>query len=515
MRVEGILNMPSNQNFSIIKKGQGNIKSDIDVANVLLQLKEKDEIEVGSPFEEIKYQKRVQSEKLNNKNFIYDNFKSSPVSLSSFNNNDLNKNILNNNPYRSPSSTVYSSPVLGHIDKMENDNRNRDNFFLSKEREDYFYNRNSNMLPPIKYLLETKVVNSPMKDNILPLPDIPSFRNKLNNIPGHLKIHVMEMNKDDLLYYKNFSNQPNDYKISRKSSYSSIRENENSNYNIPSSNSNQIFSHHNSNGNYDDNKRYYPNSNGTNHYEIDNFSRSNLSPNSDHMYNNLRHQPNQPVVPLHHPSIKIEEQNSYNTPYQDRPYYQNGEGTNSSMNYNNSNSNNSNNSNNNINININNNNNNNNLLSNQDDINMNRNMNMNNTNNNINNNTNNNFDVDINKTIKLVTNIDRNNDMPNGINNKQTVNKSPTIKKKEKESRRFPKYIIHILETSYNNSHYPSNNEKDRLVRETNLTHRQINDWFINKRARSSCNHQNRRRCSRKIKLQQSLPESQIVQNSQ
>ncbi|ORY37709.1 hypothetical protein LY90DRAFT_672735 [Neocallimastix californiae] len=361
--------MPIIQNVAIPKKEQGNIKSEIDVANVLLQLKEKDE----------QILENINDNNNNLNKYQKSFFKSGLISLSPINSKE-NKNFTlynNNNPYCSPSSTVYSSPVIGYMDNMDNDNKSsKDPFFSNKEKEDYSY-RSSNVLPPISYLLETKVVNSPMKDNILPIPDIPSFKNKLNNISGHLEINSMEINKEDLFYYKSFNNQHNDFKVSRKSSYSSARDNDNKNYNIPN-NQNSSYPIQNNNSNY--NNRFYPD-NKINNYEENVFSHSNPSPNSDHMYNIQNRQSNQPSVSLPPPSIKVD-QNSFNE-----------------------------------------------------------------------------------------------------------QNK-----------------------TSYNTSHYPSNNEKDRLVRETHLTHRQINDWFINKRARSSNNHQNKRRRAKKLKQQQQ--DDQIVQNN-
>jgi len=478
MRVEGVINMPINQNISILKK-KGNIKSEIDVANVLLQLKEKEEQEarninnITTNNNLNNYQKRILIEKSIKSNSFSDSFKTTTVSLSSIN-NERSKHIISysNNPYRSPSSTVYSSPIISKMDNMDNDIRNNsDTLFFNKEREDYYY-RNHNILPPVSYLLETKVVNSPMKDNILPMPDIPSFRSKISNMSDHMRINSMEMNKDDLLYYKSFSNQSNDFKSSRKSSYSSIRDNDNKKYNIPinQNNSNKIYS---STANSDINYNRYYSDNKNSKNESSNFFRSNPSPNSDYMYNIQTPTPNQPIVSLPSPSIKVEQNDSYNR-YQNQSYYHSGENSRSSIYYNN--------------------NSNDNLLSNQDIR------------------INNNFDMDINKTIKMAANMDKG--IADNINNKQVIGRSnfenPNGKKREKESRRFPKYIIHILETSYNTSHYPSNNEKDRLVRETCLTHRQINDWFINKRARSS-NNPNRRRCARKLKQAQ---DNKLVQNN-
>ncbi|ORY80179.1 hypothetical protein LY90DRAFT_664623 [Neocallimastix californiae] len=468
MRVEGMINIPNNQNISIIKR-QGVIKSEIDVANVLLHLKEKDEQKARNINNNTtnnnlnSYQKSNLIEKPINSNSFSNSFRTSTVSLSSIN-NERGKHIIsyNNNPYRSPSSTVYSSPIISKMDNLDNDIRKiGDNLFLNKEREDYFY-RNHNILPPVSYLLETKVVNSPMKDNILPMPDIPSFRSKLSNMSDHMRINSMEMDKDDLLYYKSFSNQPNDFKSSRKSSYSSIRDNDNKKYNIPinQNNTNKIYnSDVNSNINYN---KYY--SDNKNNNKTSNFFRSNPSPNSDHMYNIHISTPSQPVISLPSPSIKVEQNNSYNQ-YRNQSYYYSSENSSSSIKYNNNSDN---------------------LLSNLD------------------NRINNNFEGNSNNAMKVSVNMDKG--ITDNMSIKQIVgrnnNETPNGKKKEKESRRFPKYIIHILETSYNTSHYPSNNEKDRLVSETHLTHRQINDWFINKRARSS-NNPNRRRCARKLKKAQ------------
>jgi len=465
-----------NQNYqSFPVKKEGNMKSDIDVANVLLQLKDKEEQEAESNMnnKSLSNKKKIMVEELIKRKTLNDNYKFNPISIASLNNNDMNDNKSTNaNPYRSPSSTVYSSPILGQMDRMEEIKGIKD--------ENSFKNTNT-ILPPVKYLLETKVINSSMKDNILPVPDLPSFRNGVSHISEHLKIHPykMEMNKEDLLYYKSFSSQQNDFKVSRKSSYSSMKDNE-INYNIPK----------NQNMQYNNKERYvYEN-------RVNSFSHSNPSPNSDHMYAAQPRQPQQPVVSLPPPSMMVDQSinnqgsNSYSQ-YQSQSYYQNTNSSNSSiapsLNYSN----------------------NNNILSEQENSNRNVSepMNIDNVRNLMM--QNNAFDsIDINKTIKLCSNGpngSNSSNIPIGPNSNVSSKRFGPIpgKKKEKESRRFPKYIIHILETSYNTSHYPSNNEKDRLVHETNLTHRQINDWFINKRARSSCSHQNKRRNLKKIKLQQ------------
>ncbi|OUM59954.1 hypothetical protein PIROE2DRAFT_63450 [Piromyces sp. E2] len=464
----------------IKKEGQrGNMKSDIDVANVLLQLKDKEEQEVENQINNgmISNKKKIMIEEIIKRKSLNDSYKYNPISIASLNNSDMNDNKYpsNVNPYRSPSSTVYSSPVLGQMDRIED---------VKGVKEEALFRNTKTILPPVKYLLETKVMNSSMKDNILPVPDLPSFRNAVSHISEHLKIHPykMEMNKEDLLFYKSFSSQQNDFKVSRKSSsYSSVKDNEN-NYNIPKS---QNMSSYNSNERY-----MYEN-------RINNFSHSNPSPNSDHMYASQPRQPQQPVTSLPPPSMMVDQHaNNQNTntysQYQNQSYYSSTNNSNShnvpsSMNYSNNNS----------------------ILSEQENSNRNVNepMNIDNVRNLMI--QNNSFDsIDINKTIKLCPNGPNGSNstsIPSGSNSNVSSKRFGPIpgKKKEKESRRFPKYIIHILETSYNTSHYPSNNEKDRLVHETKLTHRQINDWFINKRARSSCSHQNKRRNLKKIKLQQ------------
>jgi len=422
------------------KTQQGSSKSDIDVANVLLQLKDKDEQDSSNEQDHKKMlvEHLIQSKPLNpinqNKDTIYSN-----------------SNNSSNNPYRSPTSSLYSSPVLGQMDTE-----------LKNVKEEIPY-KNIPYLPPVRYLLETRVVNSPMKDNILPIPDIPSYKNRMINISDHIKINNanMEMNKDDLFYYKSFSNQTDDYKGNRRSSYSSLRENEN----------------------------YIPNNQNMNmSYNNRNFSCTNPSPNSDHMYTSQVQQHHQPVVTLPPPSMMIAEQNNYNnninqnsySPYQKPSYYHNNTSNMSSpMNYNN-----------------------NTILSEQSNIERSGSelMNVNSPHNMQGNDFN---SIDINKTIKLCTNG------PNASNISSKRFGPIPGKKKEKESRRFPKYIIQILEASYNSSHYPSNNEKDRLVHETKLTHRQINDWFINKRARSSCSHQNKRKNLKKLKQQKKEPQKE------
>lgn len=458
MKIEGIINMSPHTftKFSVKKGQQKSTRSDIDVANVLLQLKEKDEQEKDE--ESNNYHKKILVEQLIQKNSLNDKFKNSPISISSLNNDNNENNTIyhkNNNPYRSPTSSVYSSPVLGQID---NEIRN-----VKEEMPN-----NTPYLPPIKYLLETKIVNSTMKDNILPIPDIPAYKNRMINLSNNSINNVtLEMSKDDLLYFKSFSNQMDDYKVNRRSSYSSLRDNEN----------------------------YIPNKQNTNMpYNNININSTNPSPNSDHMYT-TQSQPQHSMVSLPPPSMMIAEQNNYNnntnhhsySPYQKPSYYQNNNNFNSStvsspLNYNN-----------------------NTILSEQENTDRSGSELMN-----VDNNMmiqDNGFNsIDINKTIKLCANG------PNASNISSKRFGPIPGKKKEKESRRFPKYIIQILEASYNASHYPSNNEKDRLVRDTKLTHRQINDWFINKRARSSCSHQNKRRNMKKLKQQQKAEKAQKVQ---
>ncbi|ORX59955.1 hypothetical protein BCR36DRAFT_316152 [Piromyces finnis] len=476
MKVEGMINMPQNiQNIPVLKREgqQGNMKSDIDVANVLLQLKDKEEQEAEFQVEEknINNKKKMMFEDLMKRKALSENYKFNLTASPSDNDIGDNKYSKNINPYRSPSSTVYSSPVLGQMERIED---------AMVTKDDASYRSNTTVLPPVKYLLETKTINSSMRNNILPIPDLPSFKVRVSSISDHLKIHPykMEMNKEDLLYYKSFSNQQNDFKVRKQLSYPFVRNNENNN-NIPN---NQNLQYNNNNSNE-----------GIINEKIINFSHSNPSPNSDHMYTHQIRQPQQPLDNLPPPTMIVDQNtknqnpNSY-THYQ-QPYYSNTNNSSSTNvpSYNN-----------------------NNTLSEQENPSrniVNEPMNVDNVHNLMI--QNNNFDsIDINKTIKLCTNDTNGTNsasIPNGPNVNVSSKRFGPIpgKKKEKESRRFPKYIIHILETSYNTSHYPSNNEKDRLVHETKLTHRQINDWFINKRARSSCSHQNKRRNSKKIKLQQ------------
>ncbi|ORX75578.1 hypothetical protein BCR32DRAFT_296815 [Anaeromyces robustus] len=588
MRVEGMINMSQNMsNSSTVKKeGQGNIKVDIDVANALLHLKDKDGNEVENNGKINNYPKKsIIAERLMKTNLLNENFKGSPMSLASLNNemnDNHNTNFYNNsNPYRSPSSTVYSSPVIGQVERIDNEYKN------SGDHEEIYNKTNNNneniMLPSIKYLLENKNINSSMKDNILPALDKPLYKNKFSNNSSY----NIEMNKEDLLYYKSFSNQQDEYKVSGKSSYSSLVDNENQYNNIKSSSNNNNYNNNNNNyNNYNNNdnnnnipnnysSNIYNNNNNNNNnsnnisnnnnidldyynnrrnsYEINNFSLRNPSPNSDHMYTS-KPQLTQSSVSLPPPFMMTNDNNHnssfepYSNHYNDQSYYQ--QNNNIPLNQHNMNRNSNdvmqnddfmmlnnnpinddsmkqnnngliqNNNvmgpNNNNMVLYNNNNNNNNNTINNNTINNNNNNNNNNNDNNNNNNCtmpynnnqmmqNNSFDVDINKTIRLVTSYDPNK--PRYVNIKPANNGKfeavgPNGKKKEKESRRFPKFIIFILETSYNASHYPSNNEKDRLVHETGLTHRQINDWFINKRARSSTNHQNKKKLMRKKHLQ-------------
>jgi len=463
MKIEGIINMSPHTytTFSVKKGQQKSSRSDIDVANVLLQLKDKDEQENNEQDNNEKlnsYHKKIFVEQLMQKNNLNDKFKNSPISISSLNNENNENNTIyhkNNNPYRSPTSSVYSSPVIEEIDSE-----------IRNVKEEIPFN-NTPFLPPIKYLLETKVVNSSMKDNILPIPDIPTYNNRMNNLSDHLKVNniTLEMSKDDLLYFKSFSNQIDDYNVNRRSSYSSLRDNEN----------------------------YIPNHQNVNMpYNNINITSTNPSPNSDHMYT-AQTQPQHSIVTLPPPSIMLADQNNYNNnanqnsypPYQKPSYYQNNNFNSSvvssPMNYNNT------------------------ILSEQENNDRSGSELMNVDNNNMMIQDNGFNSIYINKTIKLCANG------PNASNISSKRFGPIPGKKKEKESRRFPKYIIQILEASYNASHYPSNNEKDRLVRDTKLTHRQINDWFINKRARSSCSHQNKRRNMKKLKQQQKAEKSQKI----
>lgn len=52
-------------------------------------------------------------------------------------------------------------------------------------------------------------------------------------------------------------------------------------------------------------------------------------------------------------------------------------------------------------------------------------------------------------------------------------------------SKRFDKDVIETLEASFRNSPYPSEKEKTRIQEHHGITHRQVSNWFTNKRNRS------------------------------
>lgn len=74
-----------------------------------------------------------------------------------------------------------------------------------------------------------------------------------------------------------------------------------------------------------------------------------------------------------------------------------------------------------------------------------------------------------------------------------TFNKCITVLMKQKEensiilknTRRFPKRVINILENSYKEEPYPTELEKTKLASLCKLSGKQINNWFTNKRNRS------------------------------
>ncbi|KAG5860066.1 homeodomain domain-containing protein [Encephalitozoon hellem] len=52
------------------------------------------------------------------------------------------------------------------------------------------------------------------------------------------------------------------------------------------------------------------------------------------------------------------------------------------------------------------------------------------------------------------------------------------------KTKRFPSYVVKILECYFTQSQYPSIFMKEELIKSTNLTMRQINNWFMNRRNR-------------------------------
>ncbi|KAF9761177.1 Homeobox protein HD-1 [Nosema granulosis] len=65
------------------------------------------------------------------------------------------------------------------------------------------------------------------------------------------------------------------------------------------------------------------------------------------------------------------------------------------------------------------------------------------------------------------------------------LNESNSFLSDSSKTRRFPKKIIEALEKSFKVEQYPSDYEKARLSRICNLTPKQINNWFTNKRNRT------------------------------
>jgi len=52
-------------------------------------------------------------------------------------------------------------------------------------------------------------------------------------------------------------------------------------------------------------------------------------------------------------------------------------------------------------------------------------------------------------------------------------------------SRRFSRNIVEFLEQSFSQNNYPTDFEKARLAKSCNLTIKQVNNWFTNKRNRN------------------------------
>jgi hypothetical protein len=85
----------------------------------------------------------------------------------------------------------------------------------------------------------------------------------------------------------------------------------------------------------------------------------------------------------------------------------------------------------------------------------------------------------------------------NGINSNferclDILNQSDLFLTSYPSTRRFSKSTVDRLEQSFKENQYPSDFEKSRLVKICNLTLKQINNWFTNKRNRnkmySDCN---------------------------
>lgn len=66
------------------------------------------------------------------------------------------------------------------------------------------------------------------------------------------------------------------------------------------------------------------------------------------------------------------------------------------------------------------------------------------------------------------------------------------IKKEQKEihslkARRFTKPVISILESSFAKNEYPTDAEKQGIAIKCNISAKQVNNWFTNKRNRAKC----------------------------